>query len=106
MARERKEEKATIPHDVSGDKAFKIMAETEAGRAVFAWLAQRCGWFQSSLTRKLDGEIASLSTEAKEAQRLIYQELRLKLPLELRHEIEKFAETPVAVADPKEERKR
>jgi len=66
---------------------------TDAGKEVFAHLYHECGFAVSSLTKRVDGEIASLSTDCKEAQRLIYIRLRGLMSLDLRAAAEALAET-------------
>jgi hypothetical protein len=68
-------------------------------------MANRCGFFQTSLTRKSDGEVAELSTECKEAQRLLYLELRRRAPRTLLREAEDLAER-LLTEKPKEEEKK
>lgn len=98
-------DKKVVPQNEGLKKIVSKAAGTEAGRDLLAHLARRCGQFQTSISRMADGEIASLSTEAKEAQRLIWLELRAMMPVSMRHSIEEMAETPVPVK-PQEERKK
>lgn len=100
-------DKKVVPVDLKLAKAVEIVAQGDAGRVLLAHLATRCGFFESSLSRRADGEIAPLATDAKEAQRLIWIELRRLLTPELRHAIEAFAEqSSTFVAQPQEERKK
>lgn len=59
--------------------AVDAVLKTENGKVLWAHLFDVCGYSISSLTKKLDGDVSVLSTECKEAQRLIYINLR-KLP--------------------------
>ena len=72
--------------------AIKEMLRTPTGVIFWSHLFDLCGYNKSSLTRKLDGEIAPLSTECKEAQRLIYLELRKLAPPDLLMRAEDTAE--------------
>lgn len=107
MEKKTEDVKVVPEQDIEFARAADIVLRTEAGRKLWALLARRLGFFSSSMRRKTDGEIAVLSTEALEAQRLIYLELR-NLPT---YELLAAAE---ALADPmnksahtkKEERKK
>jgi hypothetical protein len=72
--------------------AVDTVLRTEAGQLLWKWLFYRCGYNATSLVRKPDGEIAELATHCKEAQRLIYLQLRTLVSVELLHEVEIFAE--------------
>lgn len=101
--------KKTVPVSegaVSLAKALETLAQLDEGRIVLAHLARRCGFFESGLLRKGDGEIASMATECKAAQRVIWVELRQQLPVAMRHAIEEFAEAPVPVAAHSEEERK
>ena len=101
------ERKAKEPRVVLGDEGLKTAVDavlrTEAGIKLWAYLARRCGFFTSSLSRRTDGEIAELGTEAREAQRLIYLELRALAATELRAAAEKVAEQPAQIKTTTEE---
>jgi hypothetical protein len=101
--------KTVIPVAVTDEKLAKNIDEvlrTEAGRALWAHLFHICGYNQSSLTlNRQTGEVASLSTECKEAQRRIYLDIRNRASRELRAVAEELAETPIAAPIPEEERK-
>lgn len=56
--------------------AVDAMLRSEAGQIVWVHLFHLCGYNQSSLVRRSDGELAPLATEAQEAQRLVYLKLR------------------------------
>lgn len=73
--------------------AVDTVIQTEAGQVLWKWLFHKCGFNVTSLTRKTDGEIAELSTHCKEAQRLVYLQLRALASPELLHKVEAFAET-------------
>lgn len=103
---EKKEEKKTVPVNEDLGVAVDAVLRTEYGRKVWAHLAKRCGFFQSSLSRRADGEIAALSTEAKEAQRLIYLEFRDLASPELRAVAEQLAEFPPIVGKKSEEERK
>lgn len=107
MAEEAKAKKVVVsPEEEKLNKNIDEVLRTEAGRAVWAHLARRLGFFESSLSRKADGEVAVISTECKEAQRLVYIELRRRASRELLVVAEALAEAPVLVAPkPEEERK-
>lgn len=83
---------------------------TESGRVLWAQLAKALGFFGSSLIRKADGEIAPLATECKEAQRLIYLQLRQLPSRELLKQAEDLADAPlppvVSAKSVEEERKK
>lgn len=98
MAEKKVPELRVIPKDEAFEKMVRACAGNDAGREFMAWLARRCGQFQSSLTRKADGEVAELATEAKEAQRLIWVEVRDALSIEGRHGIESLAEMQIEEA--------
>ena len=94
------EEKRKVPANPEEEKLAQNIDEvlrTEAGRAFWAFLARRLGFFETSLVVRKDGEIAQLSTDCKEAQRLVYLELRRRASRELLAVAEQLAETPVAV---------
>lgn len=86
-------------------KSVDEVLRTEAGRALWVHLFHLCGYNTTSLSRKNDGEVAPLSTECKEAQRLVYIRLRGLASPELRAVVEQMAEAPVAAPKPEEERK-
>jgi hypothetical protein len=73
--------------------AISVVLKSEHGKILWAHLFRECGYNLSSLTRKLDGEVAPLSTECKEAQRLIYINLRKLAPRELLIAVEDAAES-------------
>lgn len=73
--------------------AVSVVLKSEHGKIFWAHLFKECGYNLSSLTRKLDGEVAPLSTECKEAQRLIYINLRKLAPRELLIAAEDAAES-------------
>lgn len=73
--------------------AVDFMLKNEHGKIVWAYLFDACGYNVSSLTRKLDGDIATLSTECKEAQRLVYINLRKLASRELLVAVEDAAES-------------
>lgn len=77
--------------------------QTESGKALWAHLFHECGYNVTSLTRKADGEVAALSTECKEAQRLIYIGLRKLADRGLLAKAEELAEAPAPAVQPKEE---
>lgn len=83
--------------------AVDQLLKTEAGREVWAHLYDACGFKKSSLTRVANGDVAPLSTECKEAQRLIYLDLRKLATPELLAKAEFFAEygDPTAASDDK-----
>lgn len=84
MAEKPKDVPKVVPdQDRDFAKAADAVLRTDAGRKFWGLLAKRMGFFASSIRRKADGEIAPLSTEALEAQRLIYLELRTLPTFEL-----------------------
>lgn len=66
--------------------------KSEEGRLLWAHIFNLCGYSKSSLTRMAGGDIAPMSTECKEAQRLVYIELRKLATPELLSSAEFFAE--------------
>lgn len=82
--------------------------QTESGREFVAWLHDACGFNVTSLVRQPDGEIAPLSTECKEAQRLVYLNIRKLATRELIVKAEDLAHDKHVVAAKKieEERKK
>ena len=77
-------------------RAVDEVLKSAAGQIFWAHLFEISGYSVSSLTKKADGEIAELSTECKEAQRLLYINLR-KLPSrELLRAAEAYAESEVS----------
>lgn len=73
--------------------AVDAVLKTDHGRRLWAYLFDACGYNVSSLTKKLDGDISVLSTECKEAQRLIYINLRKLASRELLAAVEDAAES-------------
>ena len=114
MKTRKKEEKKVIPEDKRLAYSFDSVLRTPEGQVVWAWLARRLGFFSTSLRQKADGEVAVLSTECREAQRLVYLEMRSIPTRELRAMAEEFAElappvlttTPAAAQSKDEERKK
>lgn len=106
---EKTDEKKVVPEqDREFAKAADAVLRTEQGRKLWSLLAHRMGFFKSSIRRKADGEIASLSTEALEAQRLVYLELRTLPTYELLAAAEQLAD-PInnkVLVKPQEERKK
>lgn len=105
---EKAEEKKVVPEqDLEFAKAADIVLRTDAGRKMWGLLAKRMGFFASSIRRKADGEIAPLSTEALEAQRLIYLELRTLPTFELLIAAEGLVDPAnKSLRKPQEERKK
>ena len=103
----RDEKKSVV--NIQGDKLrahIDAVLRTEAGRAVFAYLFRACGYNVSSIViNRVTGEIAPLSTECKEAQRLIYINLRQLASRELLAAAEELAEVPVSITPNSEEEK-
>lgn len=85
--------------------AVDEVLKTPAGRRVWAALFHACGYSVSSLTTRPDGEVAPLSTECKEAQRLIYINLRKLASRELLRGAEDFAEYEDGQSPSPEEKK-
>ena len=80
---------------------------TDAGKRVFAHLFRLCGYNVSSLTtNRTTGDIATLSTECKEAQRLVYISLRNLAAPDLRAAAEALAEAPLPSASIREEERK
>ena len=75
--------------------AVSAVLKTEHGKILWAHLFDVCGYNVSSLTKRLDGDISVSSTECKEAQRLIYINLRKLAPRELLVAVEDAAESDV-----------
>lgn len=73
--------------------AVDFILKNEHGKIFWAHLFRECGYNLSSLTRKTDGDIAVLSTECKEAQRLVYINLRKLASRELLVAVEDAAES-------------
>lgn len=88
-------------------KSVDLVLQTDAGKVLWAHLFHRCGFGVSSLVVKADGEVAPMATECKEAQRLIYIDLRKLADRELLAAAEFLAETPAtpAAKSVEEERK-
>lgn len=72
--------------------AVDFILKNEHGRVFWTHLFNACGYNVSSLTKRIDGDISVLSTECKEAQRLIYINLRKLAPRELLVAVEDAAE--------------
>lgn len=100
-------EKKVVPEDATLRRDVDAILRTEPGRRFWAHLARRLGFYQSSLRRRPDGEVAALSTECLEAQRLVYLELRQIPSRALLTPAEELAEapTPLAAKSTPEERK-
>lgn len=73
--------------------AVDFILKNEHGKIFWAHLFDACGYAKSSLTKRLDGDVSVLSTECKEAQRLIYINLRKLAPRELLVVVEDAAES-------------
>ena len=86
-------------------RSVDAVLRTEHGRALWAHLVVKCGFFETSLTRTSNGEVAPLSTECKEAQRLLYLNLRKLASPELRAVAETLAEVSVPITTPEEDAK-
>ena len=86
------------------ETAVNEVLRTPEGRRLWVHLFRACGYNVTSLTRKSDGDVSPLSTECKEAQRLIYINLRQYAAWDLRRVAEEMAELPV-VKSIEEERK-
>ena len=56
--------------------AFDWLLQQENGRIVWAHIFNLCGYNKSSLAYFAAGDVAPMKTECKEAQRLIYMDLR------------------------------
>jgi hypothetical protein len=108
MAEKKVEAPKVVPdQDREFAKAADAVLRTDQGRKLWALLAKRMGFFKSSIRRKADGEIAVLSTEALEAQRLIYLELRALPTFELLIAAEALADPAnKPLQKPQEERKK
>lgn len=79
--------------------AVDAILKTEHGKVFWAHLFKVCGYNVSSLTKKLDGDISVLSTECKEAQRLIYINLRKLASRELLVAVEDAAESDLLIEE-------
>ncbi len=86
-------------------RAFDALHRTDWGRIVWSYFYDKCGAGKSSLARMATGEVAPLTTECKEAQRLIYLEARKLVTPELLAETEFFAEYGTREQKPKEKSK-
>ena len=73
-------------------QAFDWLLRQENGRLVWAKIFDLCGYNKSSLAYFAAGDVAPMKTECKEAQRLIYMDLRKLVPPELLVEAEYEAE--------------
>ena len=100
------EAKKVLPLNSPIKQHVDAVLRTESGRAFWAHLFHECGYNVSSLTRKADGDVASLPTECKEAQRLVYINLRKLASRELLAKAEELAETPVVAPKPQEEERK
>lgn len=87
--------------------AVDAVLRTAPGKVFWAYLHNLCGYNRSSLSRNpQSGEVNPLGTEAREAQRLIYINLRRLPTWELLRQAEELAEKPpVAKPDEKERKK-
>ncbi len=94
--------KTTIKGDESLGQHIDAVLKTESGRALWAYLFHACGYNASSLSRLPGGgDILPLATECKEAQRLVYINLRKLASRELLVKAEDIAETlPLTIATP------
>jgi hypothetical protein len=90
--------------DAKLHEAVDTILRTEAGRRVFAHLFHLCGYNVSSLVRQSDGEIALLSTECREAQRMVYIRLRNLASYDLLRAAEELAENPALTPAPLKEK--
>ena len=90
-----KEPLKVIPEDKKLGIAIDTVLRTEAGQLLWAHIAKKCGMFESSLSRNPQtGEINPLGTEAQEAQRFFYLELRKLATPGLLRTAEVLADTP------------
>lgn len=94
-------ERRTARLRVAADEVLK----TEAGQLLWAELFRLCGYNESSLSHRADGEVAELATEAKEAQRFIYLRMRELASPELLAAAEFYAEYEKSLPIPQKERK-
>lgn len=109
IKKEEERKVAVVEPDKKLAWAVDEVLRSDAGRYLWAHLARECGFFETSLTRRTDGELAALSIEAKEAQRFLYLKLREKASPELRRAAEALAENPEFLkptAQPKEEERK
>lgn len=99
FAERRKREEARVRIAVAA------IGNTPAGKTLFAYLFNLCGYNRSSIAvDPTTGDVQTLATQHNEAMRLVYIKLRAKLPADLRAEIEAAAEQLFDVEDNKEEK--
>jgi hypothetical protein len=107
--RKPRQDVRTVPVN---DKRTKLMKsvdavlQTEEGRDLFIHLFNECGYNRSSLRlSRTTGELLPISTEAAEARRLLYIELRALASRDLLAVAERLAEEPPPAAEKTEEGK-
>lgn len=114
MDRERKARRKAEKKVVSSKETNKLkiavdeVLRTPHGRALWAHLFNQCGYNVTSLVRKVDGEMAPMATECKEAQRLVYINLRSLASPTLLAKAEELAEKQTKIqpqAETERERK-
>lgn len=72
--------------------AFDWLLKQENGRIVWGVIFRLCGYNKPSLSFFAAGDVAPLKTECKDAQRIVYLELRKMVPPELLAQAEYEAE--------------
>lgn len=74
-------------------KAITNVLRTRDGKVLWAWLHQQCSFTRTVMrVSRTTGDVAPLSTEAAEAQRLIYLDLRNMVEWEVLRAAEEYAE--------------
>ncbi len=95
MSRKKVKKESTIVNAAEAQTLGQVVdavISTDPGKKLFIWLRSRLGFTKSSLSRKRDGSVDVAATEALEAQRLIYLELRGAASLELLVPVEETAD--------------
>lgn len=72
--------------------AFDWLLKQENGRIVWSVIFRLCGYNKPSLSFFSSGDVAPMKTECKDAQRVVYLELRKMVPPELLSQAEYEAE--------------
>jgi hypothetical protein len=84
-------------------QSVDVVLKTEAGQVMWGFLFRVCGYNKTSLTRKTDNDISEMSTSCKEAQRLVYIELRKLASPEILARTEQVAEFGVVTGEEKKD---
>ena len=84
-------------------QSVDAVLKTEAGQVMWGFLFRVCGYNKTSLTQKTDNDIAEMPTACKEAQRLVYIELRKLASPEILARTDQVAEFGNVVGEEKKD---